>query len=339
MMALESAMNPPPSVKRKISFVIPCLNEYDNLRTLLPSIGAALAPHDFEVIVADNGSTDGSQGLARSLGAAVLDLPNVTIGALRNRGSSVAEGEFLVFLDADMVLDHDWGAAVVRILSSQEFGRTILGSRPRPPGDASWVARTWFGSSKRPNESQVSHLGTGHMIVSKALFESLGGFDEGLATGEDYEFCVRAKNRGVGLRESNELGVTHRGVPRNLYEFFVREIWHGSSDFKSIRGILTSGSALAAIAVVVLQLAVAGMVITRHWVGAMLAISLVAAICVSSARRRRKGMRLDESASLAALFYVYYAGRFACMLQSTKLERLWRTRRNSKSVLDDTGGA
>ena len=55
----------------------------------------------------------------------VLAWPNVTIGALRNRGSSVAEGEFLVFLDADMVLDHDWGAAVVRILSSQEFGRTI----------------------------------------------------------------------------------------------------------------------------------------------------------------------------------------------------------------------
>ena len=57
------------------------------------------------------------------------------------------------------------------------------------------------------------------MIVSKALFKSLGGFDESLATGEDYEFCVRAKNCGVGLRESDELGVTHRGVPRNLYEF------------------------------------------------------------------------------------------------------------------------
>lgn len=94
----------------RISIVIPMFNEARHIgRTLLAAQKAAFAANiDCELIVVDNGSTDEGPHIARQFGATVLVLPGLLIGALRNRGTAIATGEWLAFIDADIEMPEDW---------------------------------------------------------------------------------------------------------------------------------------------------------------------------------------------------------------------------------------
>jgi glycosyltransferase involved in cell wall biosynthesis len=95
-----------------ISFIIPAYNEETLLgRTLTALHAAALAqPEPYEVIVADDASTDRTSTIAAEQGARVLQVNHRQIAATRNAGAAVATGELFVFVDADTVVN----AEVVR---------------------------------------------------------------------------------------------------------------------------------------------------------------------------------------------------------------------------------
>lgn len=94
----------------RISIVIPMFNEARHIgRTLLAAQKAAFAANvECELIVVDNGSSDDGPQIARQFGAQVLELPGLLIGALRNRGTAIASGEWLAFIDADIEMPEDW---------------------------------------------------------------------------------------------------------------------------------------------------------------------------------------------------------------------------------------
>src|SRR5688500_10795829 len=87
----------------EVSVVMPCLNEADTVATCVGKALRALeaAGIDGEVIVADNGSTDGSQAIARSLGARVVDVKAKGYGNALMGGIAAARGEYVVMGDAD----------------------------------------------------------------------------------------------------------------------------------------------------------------------------------------------------------------------------------------------
>jgi hypothetical protein len=87
----------------ELSVVMPCLNEAETLETCVRKAQRSLAELgvDGEVVVADNGSTDGSQGIARSLGARVVDVPTRGYGAALRAGIADARGRFVIMADAD----------------------------------------------------------------------------------------------------------------------------------------------------------------------------------------------------------------------------------------------
>ena len=88
--------------------IIPAFNEADYLPSTLEAIQRASehlrgrADVDVEVIVVDNNSTDETAAIAEAMGATVVGEPVQGIGRARNRGASVAEGDVLVFVDADV---------------------------------------------------------------------------------------------------------------------------------------------------------------------------------------------------------------------------------------------
>ncbi len=88
-----------------LSIIIPTYNEEEYLPYLLRSIEAQ-SYTDFEVIVADNGSTDTTAKLATDSGARVVSGGNPAEG--RNSGAAAAKGENLLFLDADVILPDPW---------------------------------------------------------------------------------------------------------------------------------------------------------------------------------------------------------------------------------------
>lgn len=86
-----------------VSVVLPCLNEAETVATVVSKARDSLARLGIEgeVVVADNGSTDGSQDLARSAGARVIDVPIRGYGAALQAGISQARGTYVLMADAD----------------------------------------------------------------------------------------------------------------------------------------------------------------------------------------------------------------------------------------------
>ena len=87
----------------ELSVVLPCLNEAETLATCITKARASMEALgvDGEVVVADNGSTDGSQAIAESLGARVVPVPERGYGAALRTGIAAAEGRFVIMADAD----------------------------------------------------------------------------------------------------------------------------------------------------------------------------------------------------------------------------------------------
>ncbi|HMG28262.1 MAG TPA: glycosyltransferase family 2 protein [Acidimicrobiia bacterium] len=86
-----------------LSVVLPCLNEAETLATCVTKAQRAMKELgvDGEVVVADNGSSDGSQEIARRLGARVIDVPVKGYGSALSAGITAARSEFVLMADAD----------------------------------------------------------------------------------------------------------------------------------------------------------------------------------------------------------------------------------------------
>jgi glycosyltransferase involved in cell wall biosynthesis len=99
----NAASSPAAEAAVEVSVVMPCLNEADTLEVCIAKAQRALREHHLrgEIIVADNGSTDGSQAIARRMGARVVDVQARGYGNALKGGIAAARGTFVVMGDAD----------------------------------------------------------------------------------------------------------------------------------------------------------------------------------------------------------------------------------------------
>lgn len=216
------------------SIVIPALNEEKLIGQTLKSLTELTFPPDrFEVIVADNGSTDRTCQIAATfsdkLTLKIVSVPGVHVSALRNRGVEASIGEILFFLDADCTVAKEWLANAERHFSDPLIG--AVGYGHDVPESASWVARTWDLNEKR-KRGPTDSLPSGNLCVRRVSFLKIGGFNESLKTNEDFELCFRLRKEGLTIFADPEIRAVHWGVPRSLSEFYKRERWHGTHVFK-----------------------------------------------------------------------------------------------------------
>lgn len=296
-----------------LSFVIPALNEAGNIPRTLASIRQHAANYVHEVIVVDNGSADDTAHLAREAGAAVLVRPQATIAELRNIGAQQARGRVLVFLDADVSLTAAWRSALPIALAAVQEGPVVTGSHCAPPDDCSWIERYWF--HQFAVEQDVSHLGTGHMILDREFFAQLGGFDEGLETGEDYEFCRRAWAAGATILNEPRLKVVHHDFPRSLVQFVRREAWHGRGDLRSLSSFLQSKVAIGAAVFLLAHLMLfVGIAIPGAPALTLAGSGLLLFLLATSTWKKYSHAPWPARIINAGLFYFYYLGRALALL-------------------------
>src|SRR5215510_16302966 len=103
ILSLDFDQNDGDSDRVEVSVVMPCLNEADTLATCIQKAQRSFSDNHIkgEVVVADNGSTDGSQEIARKLGARVIDVPVKGYGSALSAGITAARSEFVLMADAD----------------------------------------------------------------------------------------------------------------------------------------------------------------------------------------------------------------------------------------------
>jgi glycosyltransferase involved in cell wall biosynthesis len=212
----------------RVSFVVPVRNDAEGLRRCLASIRAQ---GDVEIVVVDNGSSDGSIDVARTFGAKVIELPGAPVSTLRNRGVAAAGGDVIAFVDADMQLGAGWLQIALRLL--RQPGVAAVGAEYCAPPQPTWVQRLYDGL-REPTRgvADVRWLPTGNMIVGRAVFDAVGGFDERLRTCEDWDFCIKLTELGYRLLADGALRSAHFGDPRTLRLLFRSELWRGRDNMR-----------------------------------------------------------------------------------------------------------
>lgn len=113
------------------SVIIPCYNCVKTLETTVESICASGLP-DYEIVLVDDGSTDGTAELCDALCARYIEIrcvhqPNVGVSAARNRGIDEAEGEYIWFVDADDTVDSGTLASGAGIITAQRPDMLFFG--------------------------------------------------------------------------------------------------------------------------------------------------------------------------------------------------------------------
>lgn len=307
-----------------VSFIIPAYNEEEYIESAIRSIDVAVGRAlSYEVLVVDNGSSDSTAAIAAEAGATVVRLPRGLISVARNTGAALAKGDYLVFLDGDVTLTYSWLSGfqeVAPILESQPL--ILSGSPCSIPPVASWLEKVWFA----PRIERVpGYLGGAHLILRRDSFESIGGFDESLETGEDYDFCVRLRRRGGSILPLPTSVAVHHGYPRTLGRFARREIWHGTGDCGSLSAILASRVAMTALGFAGLHVVVAMGLITGSWGALWTAVLCIVALCLLSAWRSIPSPTGGVLVVNAALYYVYYASRTLSFI------RAWMIRRSARA--------
>ena len=222
----------------RISIVIPMYNEARHIgRTLLAARKAANAADiDCELIVVDNGSTDDGPQIARAFGAQVLVLPGLLIGALRNRGATVASGEWLAFIDADIEMPEDWLNPLFALAANGQGD--VFGLDLHTPAAAPWYADAWQRRSLRPSNRAtraVQWLPSANLLMRKQWFDSVGGFNETLRTGEDKEYTLRLTGHGARLLSVNSSVALHWGYEMTWREWIGKELWRQGSHLQLLR--------------------------------------------------------------------------------------------------------
>jgi glycosyltransferase involved in cell wall biosynthesis len=208
---------PSPAGPVQISVIVPCRNAGPHFRPLLESLVSQVVAERAEIIVVDNGSTDGSRAIAESVAGLipvrVVDAPQPANAAhARNVGVSAASGDKLFFVDADDEIAPGYLQAMSAALERHDFVTSRVDSETL---NAAWVRAAHGTPWQAEGVDRFFHFMPGAGInvgVRRALFDAVGGFPEEFSGSQDIAFSWRVQLVGTPIRF----------VPEALYRYRYR---------------------------------------------------------------------------------------------------------------------
>jgi GT2 family glycosyltransferase len=312
--SLQAAENRVPT---RVTVIIPVFNGGSDLDKCVGAIAASTHPV-FEIILVDDGSTDGmTQSVATRYGARVIRREQMLGPAsARNLGALEARGDVIFFTDADVLLDPTAIAVAVRTLDADPGLCAVFGSYDDQPGHAAFLSQYrnllhhWVHQT---GNTEAFTFWTGCGAIRREALLHVGGFSENYARPsiEDIELGARLRAAGFRIRlEKTMLGqhlkcwrfwnmlktdIFHRGVP--WMRLVLRE-GHASSDLN-----LNLSSRIATLLAGLFGLSMLVFPLTGQ-VAAIwpaLAFLLAGAICARCINPTGTSRRVSLSAALAIL--------------------------------------
>jgi GT2 family glycosyltransferase len=198
-----------PGESLDVSIVIACLNGAATLGAALASLVAQAWDRPFEILLADNGSTDASVAIFEAEARAHPGLRMRVVDARAERGKSfalntairAAAGRAILFCDADDTVAPGWLAAMGRALGRHPFVAARIDLRALSPAwtVSSRVIAQESRLNRLPHPPHALVAGGATLGFTREVFAAAGGFDPAFAVMEDIDFCVRAHLAGFEL--------------------------------------------------------------------------------------------------------------------------------------------
>jgi GT2 family glycosyltransferase len=210
-----------------VSFVVPLYNHLEQTQAMLESLRASLpADLDYEVILVDDASTDGTREWLRQLNVpgvhTIINPLNMGYARANNAGVALARGELLGLLNNDLLFAPGWLEPMLDILLSPELNAGLVGNVQVRVADGALNhagiqlnANAQFGHVQTlPDEAplyrKVMAVTGACMLLRKADFAALGGFDEHFVNGcENVDLCFKVRAAGQAIYVANRSRIRH----------------------------------------------------------------------------------------------------------------------------------
>ena len=223
-----------------VSIIIPALNEGENLVDTVRCVLENTAYPDFEIVVVDDGSTDGSgDRLSKTFGSdsrvGMVRAEGLGAANARSLGATRASGKILIFLDAHCYAPPNWMEGLIEPLADTRVG--MVGpaiATMRHGSDVRGLGMTWRDASlevewlgqREDTPYPVPLLAGICQVVRKADLERLGYYDNGMTRygHEDLELCLRYWLMGYEVLVQPQAVIYHLFRESHPYEIRVQEV-------------------------------------------------------------------------------------------------------------------
>jgi len=231
-------------MKVTASFIIPTHNRSGSLKKMLNTLQLQSYPlQNFEVIVVADGCKDDTVEMVRNYHAGfnllVCELPGLGAASARNKGASMANGQYLLFADDDMELSTDFIKEHIAAHTNERI--VVVGYSPfKLETNASiqrmsvreWWEEKFHEMRKKDHWFKYDNLTSGNFSVSSHLFNKLKGFNTSLLCREDYELGYRLIKHGAQFHFAYTAKAFHRDEVTNLHRSLQRKKSEGMADIQ-----------------------------------------------------------------------------------------------------------
>lgn len=235
----------------KVSIVIPCYNSGDTVQELLDSLLKQECNYPWEIIVADNGSTDNSLDIinryVNKFDYLKIVIANRKKGAAhaRNVGVENSSGSYILFCDSDDVVGDNWLKEMTNAFRDYDF---IACRWEIEKLNSAYVVKT-RGKGQTDGLIDFSivkylpHASGGTLGIKKSIHEKIGGFDESYLYLQDTDYCWRAQLSGTKL--TFVLGaIMHMRYRESLWQTYLQSVHWATDDIKLYKNYLNKGMPL-----------------------------------------------------------------------------------------------
>lgn len=299
-----------------VDIVIPCYNSEKTLQLCINSIKLLKYPSNLiNVIFVDNGSTDNTVNIIKLNNYSYIVVDKHKVGLLRNSGAQYLVGDVIAFTDSDCILPELWISDAITKLDDYRVG--AVGGGCIAPQDATWMEKAWVALQREPVIS-VDTLPASNFIIKRDVFNSLGGFDADIISGEDDKLSMLLSKNGFRLLSIKSCYVIHLGWPKNFYQLTKREMWHGSTALLVIKSRYDK----VFVATNIYMLMIIGIPISASFDSRYIGFNVLVLLLINFISAFKKSLKNHQSIfikqllQLNIMFFFYFIGRSIGLIKS-----------------------
>ena len=219
----------------RVSVIICVYNGVDRVWKAIESLAPGVVNYpDYEVVVVDDGSSDGTQELVENYDfVKLIRAKHGGLSRARNLGAEAADGDIFAYTDDDCEVDPDWLYWIARGYAEQgvdAMGGPNIPPEPLDEDEAVVAAAPGAPSHVMLNDREAEHIPGCNLTVSRVAFEAIGGFSEVYrVAGDDVDFCWRLEKAGFKMGFHGAAFVWHRRRT-SMYRYFKQQKGYGKAE-------------------------------------------------------------------------------------------------------------